>query len=168
MPSTLCARTSKPFFSRVHAFLFCFAWCVYRWWLRLQQHLFLLSQNITSRCWRESRIAEEHTHFAAKDCTKWLKEASTNHSSLVLRRLAQLNQTKVYLFWKNKLEPCVLLNMFCAMMYPHEDHGAPQVSARILCLFGCFFIGFPQPGQLMLLVFLSRAISRHLETTAFL
>ena len=47
------------------------------------------------------RIAGEHTHFTRKDYKKWLKEASINQLSLALRRLAQLNQTKVYLFWKN-------------------------------------------------------------------
>jgi len=47
------------------------------------------------------RIAGEHTHFTMKDYKKWLKEASINHLSLALRRLAQLNQTKVYLFWRN-------------------------------------------------------------------
>lgn len=47
------------------------------------------------------RIAGQHTHFTTKDYKKWLKEASINHLSLALRRLAQLNQTKVYVFWKN-------------------------------------------------------------------
>jgi hypothetical protein len=53
----------------------------------------------------------------------------------MIKILSFLIQTKVYLFWKNKLEPCVPPNMFCAMMYPHEDHGAPRVSARMLSLF---------------------------------
>jgi hypothetical protein len=48
------------------------------------------------------RIAGEHSHFTKKDYKKWLKEADINQLSLALRRLALLNQTKVYLFWKSR------------------------------------------------------------------
>lgn len=47
------------------------------------------------------RVAGEHSHFTRRDYKEWLKHADTNHLSLALRRLALLNQTKVYLFWRN-------------------------------------------------------------------
>jgi ABC-type ATPase with predicted acetyltransferase domain len=47
------------------------------------------------------RIAGQHTHFTARDYKKWLKEAPINILSQALKRLAQLNQTKVYLIWKS-------------------------------------------------------------------
>jgi hypothetical protein len=35
-----------------------------------------------------------------EDYRKWLKKAETKDLAQALTRLAQLNQTKVYLFWK--------------------------------------------------------------------
>lgn len=46
------------------------------------------------------RIAGVHGQFTMEDYRRWLKKADINHISQALRRLAQLNQTKVYLFWK--------------------------------------------------------------------
>jgi uncharacterized membrane protein YgcG len=46
------------------------------------------------------RIAVRHGHFTMKDYRKWLKKAERNDLAQALRRLAQLNQSKVYLFWK--------------------------------------------------------------------
>jgi len=45
------------------------------------------------------RIADQHGHFTMEDYKKWLKKAGRNDLSRALRRLAQLNQSKVYLFW---------------------------------------------------------------------
>jgi len=36
-----------------------------------------------------------------EDYRKWLKEVEIEDLARGLRRLAQLNQAKVYLFWKN-------------------------------------------------------------------
>ncbi len=47
------------------------------------------------------RIAGHHGHFNKEDYQKWLKKAELDDLSRALRRLAQLNQSKVYLFWKN-------------------------------------------------------------------
>jgi ABC-type ATPase with predicted acetyltransferase domain len=49
------------------------------------------------------RIAGQHGHFTIEDYRKWLKEAERDDLARALRRLAQLNQTKVYLFWKDSL-----------------------------------------------------------------
>jgi len=46
------------------------------------------------------RIAGQHGHFTMEDYRKWLKKAETDDLAWALRRLAQLNQSKVYLFWK--------------------------------------------------------------------
>ena len=46
------------------------------------------------------RIAGAHGHFTMEDYRKWLKKARRNELARALRRLAQLNQSKVYLFWK--------------------------------------------------------------------
>ena len=46
------------------------------------------------------RIAGQHGHFTMEDYRKWLKKAERNDLARALRRLAQLNQSKVYLFWK--------------------------------------------------------------------
>ena len=46
------------------------------------------------------RIAGAHGHFSMLDYKKWLKQANTEDLAQALRRLAQLNQSKVYLFWK--------------------------------------------------------------------
>ena len=46
------------------------------------------------------RIAGQHGHFTKEDYLKWLKKAEIDELARALRRLAQLNQTKVYLFWK--------------------------------------------------------------------
>jgi len=48
------------------------------------------------------RIAGQHGHFAKEDYIKWLKKAERNDLTRVLRRLAQLNQSKIYLFWKKQ------------------------------------------------------------------
>jgi len=46
------------------------------------------------------RIAGQHGHFTVKDYRKWLKKAQRNDLAWALRRLAQLNQSKTYLFWE--------------------------------------------------------------------
>jgi len=46
------------------------------------------------------RIAGQHGHFTMEDYRKWLKKAERNDLARALRRLAQLNQSKVYLSWK--------------------------------------------------------------------
>ena len=46
------------------------------------------------------RIAGHSGHFTNEDYQKWLKKAERNDLAQALRRLAQLNQSKVYLFWK--------------------------------------------------------------------
>jgi len=46
------------------------------------------------------RIAGQHGHFTQEDYQKWLKKAKRDDLARALRRLAQLNQSKVYLFWK--------------------------------------------------------------------
>jgi len=46
------------------------------------------------------RIAGQHGHFTMRDYKKWLEKAKRNDLALALRRFAQLNQSKVYLFWK--------------------------------------------------------------------
>jgi len=46
------------------------------------------------------RIAGAHGHFTMEDYQKWLKKARRDDLARALQRLAQLNQSKVYLFWK--------------------------------------------------------------------
>ena len=46
------------------------------------------------------RVAGQSGHFTKEDYRKWLKNAERDDLALALRRLAQLNQSKVYLFWK--------------------------------------------------------------------
>ncbi len=46
------------------------------------------------------RIAGQHGHFSMKDYEKWLGKAQRNDLAQALGRLAQLNQVKLYLFWK--------------------------------------------------------------------
>jgi len=48
------------------------------------------------------RIAGQHGHFTVQDYQKWLKKAERSDLAQALRRLAQLNQSKVYLFWKKE------------------------------------------------------------------
>jgi hypothetical protein len=48
------------------------------------------------------RIAGQHGHFTKEDYLKWLKKAERNDLALALSRLAQLNQSKVYLLWKKQ------------------------------------------------------------------
>jgi ABC-type ATPase with predicted acetyltransferase domain len=45
------------------------------------------------------RIAGQQGHFTRADYAAWLKAATLDQLARALRRLAQLNQTKVYLFW---------------------------------------------------------------------
>ena len=45
------------------------------------------------------RIAGQSGHFTMEDYRKWLKKAKRDDLALALRRIAQLNQAKVYLFW---------------------------------------------------------------------
>jgi hypothetical protein len=47
------------------------------------------------------RIAGAHGHFTKEDYQKWIKKAQRDDLAQALTRLAQLNQTKIYLFWKN-------------------------------------------------------------------
>ena len=49
------------------------------------------------------RIAGAHGRFTMGDYRKWLKKAETRDLAQALTRLAQLNQSKVYLFGENKL-----------------------------------------------------------------
>jgi hypothetical protein len=48
------------------------------------------------------RIAGQHGHFTKEDYKKWLKKAERSDLALALSRLAQLNQSKVYLLWKKQ------------------------------------------------------------------
>jgi len=48
------------------------------------------------------RIAGQQRHFTMEDYRKWLKKAETGDLARALRRLAQLNQSKVYLFWRKQ------------------------------------------------------------------
>lgn len=54
------------------------------------------------------RIAGQHGHFTLEDYRNWLKKAEIDDLAQALRRLAQLNQSKVYLFWK---KPILILNI---------------------------------------------------------
>jgi len=47
------------------------------------------------------RIAGAHGHFTIEDYRLWLKKARTEDVAQALMRVAQLNQAKTYLFWKN-------------------------------------------------------------------
>jgi len=47
------------------------------------------------------RIAGAHGRFTKEDYRKWLQTAENSELTRALSRLAQLNQSKVYLFWKN-------------------------------------------------------------------
>jgi ABC-type ATPase with predicted acetyltransferase domain len=46
------------------------------------------------------RLAGQHGHFTKEDYRSWLEKAGGDDLALALSRLAQLNQSKVYLFWK--------------------------------------------------------------------
>jgi hypothetical protein len=46
------------------------------------------------------RIAGQHGHFTMEDYREWLKKAETDDLARALKRLAQLNQAKMYLFWR--------------------------------------------------------------------
>jgi len=46
------------------------------------------------------RIAGQHGHFTMVDYRKWREKAEIDDLARALKRLAQLNQSKVYLFWK--------------------------------------------------------------------
>lgn len=48
------------------------------------------------------RIAAQQGNFRMKDWREWLAAASPGDLAVALTRVAQLNQTKVYLFWENK------------------------------------------------------------------
>jgi ABC-type ATPase with predicted acetyltransferase domain len=47
------------------------------------------------------RLAGQHGHFTMEDYREWLQNAETGELARALTRLAQLDQPKVYLFWKN-------------------------------------------------------------------
>jgi hypothetical protein len=47
------------------------------------------------------RVAGQHGHFTKEDYLKRLKKADIPDLARALTRLAQLNQSKVYLFWEN-------------------------------------------------------------------
>jgi ABC-type ATPase with predicted acetyltransferase domain len=49
------------------------------------------------------RIAGQHGHFTMEDYRKWLKKVKRDDLAPALRRLAQLNQSKVYLFWQDSI-----------------------------------------------------------------
>jgi hypothetical protein len=46
------------------------------------------------------RIAGAHGNFSKQAYKKWLKKAERKDLAQALRHLAQLNQTKLYLFWE--------------------------------------------------------------------
>ena len=46
------------------------------------------------------RIAGAHGHFTVKDYMAWLQKVERDELARALVRLAQLNQSKVYLFWR--------------------------------------------------------------------
>ena len=46
------------------------------------------------------RIAGAHGRFTKKDYQTWIKKSDTKELANALMRLAQLNQTKLYLFWR--------------------------------------------------------------------
>jgi ABC-type ATPase with predicted acetyltransferase domain len=46
------------------------------------------------------RIAGAHGHFTMNDYREWLQKAQNQELARALTRLAQLNQSKVYLFWR--------------------------------------------------------------------
>jgi len=46
------------------------------------------------------RSAGAHGHFTVKDYMAWLQKVERDELARALSRLAQLNQSKVYLFWK--------------------------------------------------------------------
>ena len=46
------------------------------------------------------RIAGAHGCFTQKDYKDWLKSVGEDELAQALTRLAQLNQSKIYLFWK--------------------------------------------------------------------
>ena len=46
------------------------------------------------------RIAGAHGRFTKKDYSDWLQNVEKSELARALSRLAQLNQSKVYLFWK--------------------------------------------------------------------
>ncbi|MEA2090569.1 MAG: hypothetical protein U9O89_07450 [Thermoproteota archaeon] len=48
------------------------------------------------------RVAGQHGNFTMKDWREWLATASPGDLAKALARLAQLDQTKVYLFWKKE------------------------------------------------------------------
>ena len=48
------------------------------------------------------RIAGAHGNFSKKDYKEWLEQAEDLDLARALSRLAQLNQSKVYLFWKKQ------------------------------------------------------------------
>ncbi len=47
------------------------------------------------------RIAGAYGNFTKNDYTQWLQKVEKIELARALTRLAQLNQSKVYLFWKN-------------------------------------------------------------------
>jgi len=49
------------------------------------------------------RISGAHGNFSKKDYKEWLEQAEDLDLAHALCRLAQLNQSKVYLFWKRQL-----------------------------------------------------------------
>ena len=59
------------------------------------------------------RIAGQHGHFTMENYRKWLKKAETDDFARALRRLAQLNQSKVYLFWKRSRAQGLNVCTFC-------------------------------------------------------
>ena len=50
------------------------------------------------------RIAGEHGHFTKKNYENWLKTVKEPELARALSRLAQLNQSIIYLFWRNYVD----------------------------------------------------------------
>jgi len=48
------------------------------------------------------RVSGSHGHFTSEDSRKWLEKTETDDLIRALMRLGQLNQSKVYLFWKRQ------------------------------------------------------------------
>ena len=70
----------------------------------LKERVPQVKEILSSFCYPYNRrIAGQHGHFTIEDYKKWLKKAERDDLARALRRLAQLNQSKVYLFWE-KLE----------------------------------------------------------------
>jgi len=67
--------------------------------LACYSYFFLVNILFRSQLHSSGKIAGQHGHFTMEDYRKWLKKADIADLAPALRRLAQLSQSKVYLFW---------------------------------------------------------------------